>query len=205
MENRLAPISLGIGTRTRLLVTGPNGAGKSTLLRLLAGDLVPDAGSVTPSGRVTVGLLGQDTDHLTGADAPEEDLTVAEAYRAAVGTDRAERVPLGTFGLISGRDEQRRVRDLSVGQRRRLDLAVLLADPPDVLLLDEPTNHFSLLLSSQLEASIPEYPGAVVVASHDRWLSAGWSGERPHLTRSQLYVIGVSGEGSAECGPGPGR
>ncbi|NUL49261.1 ABC-F family ATP-binding cassette domain-containing protein [Cellulosimicrobium funkei] len=177
LTDRLAPVSLGLGPRSRLLITGPNGAGKSTLLRILAAGLTPDAGSVTTSGRVTIGLLGQDADHLPAEGPAPEDLTVAEAYRAALGHERAERVPLGTFGLLAGRDHQRRVRDLSVGQRRRLDLAVLLADPPDVLLLDEPTNHFSLLLSTQLEASIPDYPGAVVVASHDRWLAAGWTGE----------------------------
>jgi macrolide transport system ATP-binding/permease protein len=65
-----------------------------------------------------------------------------------------------------------------VGQRRRLDLALLLADPPEVLLLDEPTNHFSLLLATRLEASVPDYPGAVVIASHDRWLRSAWHGER---------------------------
>ncbi|MFB9072704.1 ATP-binding cassette domain-containing protein [Citricoccus parietis] len=182
LAGRLAPVSVHLGARSRLLITGPNGAGKSTLLRILAGDLMPDAGSVTTSGRVTIGLLGQDADHLPVEGPAREDLTVAEAYRSALGHGRAERVPLGTFGLIAGRDEQRRVRDLSVGQRRRLDLAVLLADPPDVLLLDEPTNHFSLLLSTQLEASIQDYPGAVVVASHDRWLAAGWTGERLELT-----------------------
>ena len=70
---------------------------------------------------------------------------------------------------------------LSVGQRRRLDLATVLADPPDVLLLDEPTNHLSLLLVTELERALLDYPGAVVIASHDRWLSAGWSGERLRL------------------------
>ncbi|XKH52876.1 ATP-binding cassette domain-containing protein [Citricoccus nitrophenolicus] len=186
LTGRLAPVSVHLGARSRLLITGPNGAGKSTLLRILAEDLMPDAGSVTTVGRLTVGLLGQDADHLTEAERGSEDATVAESYRRAVGDATAQRVPLGTFGLIAGRDEQRRVRDLSVGQRRRLDLAVLLADPPDVLLLDEPTNHFSLLLSTQLEASIPGYPGAVVVASHDRWLRAGWQGERLELEPPDL-------------------
>lgn len=66
---------------------------------------------------------------------------------------------------------------LSVGQLRRLQLAALLADPPDVLLLDEPTNHLSLLLVTELEAAIPNYPGSVVIASHDRWLRHGWTGQ----------------------------
>ncbi|WP_413542367.1 ABC-F family ATP-binding cassette domain-containing protein [Citricoccus nitrophenolicus] len=192
VRDRLAPVSLHLGPRLRLLVTGPNGAGKTTLLRILAGDLRPDAGSVTTPGPVTVGLLGQDTDHLPGTASgtesgaqPGTGATVEEVYRAAVGPGAAERVPLGTFGLLAERDHRRPARELSVGQRRRLDLAVLLADPPDVLLLDEPTNHFSLLLATQLEASIRDYPGAVVVASHDRWLSAGWRGDRFELRGSR--------------------
>ena len=80
--------------------------------------------------------------------------------------------------MIAGRDENRPLLALSLGQQRRLALAVLLADPPDVLLLDEPTNHLSLLLVTELEAAIPGYPGTVVVASHDRWLRRNWTGQR---------------------------
>lgn len=103
------------------------------------------------------------------------------AYADLVGPSRAAEVPLSTFGLISARDENRPVGVLSVGQQRRLALAVLLADPPEVLLLDEPTNHLSLLPVTELEAGIPHYPGAVVVAPHDRWLRRGWAGETLRL------------------------
>ncbi|MCY1158313.1 MAG: family ATP-binding cassette protein, partial [Citricoccus sp.] len=180
LTGRLAPVSVALGARSRLLVTGPNGAGKTTLLRILAGGLEPDAGSVSfRSGRTggrPVGMLGQEPSPM------DPDETVAQAYRAVVGIETAERVPLGTFGLLTARDELQRVGALSVGQRRRLDLAMLLADPPEVLLLDEPTNHFSLLLATRLEASVPHYPGAVVIASHDRWLRSGWQGERLELS-----------------------
>lgn len=70
---------------------------------------------------------------------------------------------------------------LSTGQRRRLNLAVLLADPPEVLLLDEPTNHLSLVLVTQLEKAIPDYPGTVLVASHDPWLRHTGTGQRLDL------------------------
>jgi macrolide transport system ATP-binding/permease protein len=187
LTGRLAPVSVALGARSRLLVTGPNGAGKTTLLRILAGHLEPDAGSVAfrsgsagglsvgGSVGVSVGVLGQEPAPMDPGEV------VGEAYRAAVGDETAEKVPLGTFGLLTGRDERQRVGALSVGQRRRLDLAMLLADPPEVLLLDEPTNHFSLLLATRLEASVPDYPGAVVIASHDRWLRSGWHGERLEL------------------------
>ncbi|WP_334143402.1 AAA family ATPase, partial [Corynebacterium nuruki] len=71
--------------------------------------------------------------------------------------------------------------ELGLGQQRRVALAVLLADPPAVLLLDEPDNHLSLSLVTALEEAIPAYPGAVVVASHDRWLRDRWTGERLEL------------------------
>ena len=177
VADRLAPVCLSVGAGEKWLLTGPNGAGKSTLLRLLAGGLAPTSGSVHRAPGVRVGMLGQD-DTLAEADPGR---SAARVYADLVGADRAEAVPLGTFGLLAGRDENRRVGELSAGQRRRLALAVLLADPPHVLLLDEPTNHVSLVLATQLEAAVPEYPGTVVVASHDRWLRRSWNGRHLHL------------------------
>jgi macrolide transport system ATP-binding/permease protein len=66
---------------------------------------------------------------------------------------------------------------LSTGQLRRLELAIILADPPEILALDEPTNHLSLDLATALESLLPGYPGIVVVASHDRWLRRRWQGQ----------------------------
>ena len=171
VEHRLAPVSLTVGAGEKWLLTGANGAGKSTLLSLLAGRSEPTGGSVHRAPGVRVGLLGQE-DSVSHADP---DRTAARVYRDLVGEELAETVPLGTFGLLAGRDENRPVGELSVGQRRRLALAALLADPPHVLLLDEPTNHVSLVLATQLEAAVPEYPGTVVVASHDRWLRRNWN------------------------------
>ena len=171
VPDRLPPTSLALAADARLLVTGPNGAGKSTLLAVVAGRIAPSAGTVTPIGRLSVGLLGQD---VTPRDPNR---SVLDSYRDAVGDRAAERTPLATLGLLAGRDEQRPVASLSLGQQRRLDLAILLAHPPDVLLLDEPANHFSPRLAAELVAALPDYPGAVVVASHDRWLRRSWRGE----------------------------
>nr|WP_328814064.1 ATP-binding cassette domain-containing protein [Nonomuraea cypriaca] len=105
------------------------------------------------------------------------DRTVRETYEVALGTERAESVPLRSLGLISPRDVDLRVGELSVGQRRRLALALLVADPPELLLLDEPTNHLSPRLSDELEVALgAERPGALVIASHDRWLRSRWKG-----------------------------
>lgn len=180
VEGRLSETSVNLGGRDRLLVTGPNGAGKSTLLRLIARGLEPSSGAVTLRRGTSVGLLGQDV-HLPDPHGRGPQRTVIEAYTDAVGRERAERTPLSAFGLLATREEQRPVVALSTGQQRRLELAVLLADPPDLLLLDEPTNHLSLALVTAIERQLPRYPGAVVVASHDRWLRDRWRGRRLEL------------------------
>jgi macrolide transport system ATP-binding/permease protein len=85
-------------------------------------------------------------------------------------------VALGELGLLHPRDLGRPVGQLSVGQQRRLALAILVAGQPDLLLLDEPTNHISLVLASELEEALGRTPGTVVIASHDRWLRERWTG-----------------------------
>lgn len=181
VAGRLSPISLTVSAGEKWLITGPNGSGKSTLLRMLAGDLAATAGTLNQSAGLHIGLLAQEVD-LPDPQHRGPERTARQVYDDLVGPQQAQQVPLSTFGLVQGRDENRPVRALSVGQQRRLALAVLLADPPSVLLLDEPTNHLSLLLVTQLEAAIPDYPGVVVIASHDRWLRRTWSGQRLHLT-----------------------
>jgi len=173
IDERLKPTSLIINATDRLLITGPNGAGKSTLLSILAKRLQPDKGRVTHQEGVTVGLLSQES-HFGEAT----DKVTQKVYEDAVGVPVAENVPLSTFGLLRPRDQNRPVGTLSIGQQRRLALAILLAKPPEVLLLDEPTNHLSLVLVSELEASIEHYPGAIVVVSHDRWLRDRWENRR---------------------------
>ena len=176
VRERLAPVSLSLTARSRLLVTGPNGSGKSTLLEVLAGRLAPDGGWLTTPPRLRRGLLSQEP---KGRDSA---LSARDAYRLAVGERVAQEVPIGGLGLLAARDLDRSVGSLSVGQRRRLDLAIAIADPPELLLLDEPTNHLSVLLVTELELALPDYPGALVVASHDSWLRAGWPGEGIELT-----------------------
>ena len=175
VQGRLAKTSIVVGRSQKWLITGPNGSGKSTLLSLLAGSLSATAGSVTVPRQVTIG-------HLQQLVQLDQDDVVAALYQRTVGLEHAERVPLSTFGLVHGRDLGRRVGALSLGQQRRLALAMVLAHPPDLLLLDEPTNHFSLALARDVEESLADYPGAVVVASHDRWLRRRWSGDRLDLT-----------------------
>ncbi|MEV5206157.1 ABC-F family ATP-binding cassette domain-containing protein [Micromonospora sp. NPDC053740] len=167
VPGRLRVAHLEIRSRDRLLVTGPNGTGKSTLLAVLAGHLT-GAGALWRRPELRVGLLAQDT---VFADARR---TARQVFDAAVGVERAAVVPLSSLGLLAPADLDRPVADLSVGQRRRLALAVLVADPPELLLLDEPTNHLSPTLSDELEDALGTGPGAIVVASHDRRLRSRW-------------------------------
>lgn len=168
VPGRLRLGELNVSTSARLLVTGGNGAGKSTLLAVLAGQLAPARGTVHRARGVRVGLLAQDVEFADPARTPRE------LYDAVAGPDAPDVVSLG---LLLPKDVDRPVGALSVGQRRRVGLALLLGEPPDVLLLDEPTNHISLTLAEELSDALDDAPGAVVVASHDRWLRQRWDGE----------------------------
>ncbi|GAA3369892.1 ABC-F family ATP-binding cassette domain-containing protein [Streptomyces antimycoticus] len=174
VPGRLALNGLEVAATDRLLITGGNGAGKSTLLAVLAGHL-PAEGAVHRRRRLTVGLLTQDTVF------ERPDRTVRDTYELSLGPARAERVPLGSLGLLHEADLAKPVGQLSVGQRRRLALALLVARPPQLLLLDEPTNHLSPRLCDELEAALGAGPGAIVVASHDRWLRRRWQGRELRL------------------------
>ncbi len=152
----------------RLVVRGPNGAGKSTLLELLAGRLTPDGGALAVRGGVTVGLLAQE-------DQLDQTLTPLDALRAAdpllADLDDEELFTLvDETGLLREGDLERPIGVLSVGQRRRVDLARLVLGEPSLLLLDEPTNHLSVTLVDDLTAALLETQAAVVLVTHDRTL-----------------------------------
>ncbi len=159
---------------TRLLVTGGNGTGKSTLLGVLAGTVPPARGSVRWTPGVRVGLLEQDVSFTDPHRTPHELYTAARPDGGAPA--------LTSLGLLPPRDCHRPVGTLSVGQRRRLALALLIARGPHVLLLDEPTNHLSPTLAEELSEALEAAPGAVVLASHDRWLRRRWNHDRLDLT-----------------------
>ncbi|GAA2562610.1 ABC-F family ATP-binding cassette domain-containing protein [Pseudonocardia hydrocarbonoxydans] len=167
VPGRLVLDALDVGATDRLLVTGANGSGKSTLLAVLAGHLGAH-GTVHRRRGLRVGLLAQDV------GLPDPDRTPREYYGE-------HPVPLRDLGLVHPRDVDRPVGVLSVGQRRRVELAVLVAAAPQLLLLDEPTNHLSPALCDELEDALGVSPGAVVVASHDRWLRRRWSGRELDL------------------------
>ena len=159
---RLAP-----GQRVGLV--GVNGSGKTTLIRLLAGELEPDAGEVERGSTVKTALLSQDTAEIPGELRALESLEAIKG-RATLGDGReltagqlAER-----FGF-RGEKGRTLVRDLSGGERRRLQLMRLLMGEPNVLLLDEPTNDLDIDTLRALEDLLDGWPGTLVVVSHDRY------------------------------------
>ena len=177
-------IDVVIGPTSRVVLTGSNGAGKTTLLRILAGLEPPDSGSVYRAPTARIGYLDQEQTELDGA------LTVFEAYCAglvtrvqsentgasghsraigAIGDRDVLRAELFRYGFFRRDDVEKRVSQLSVGQRRKLQIARLVALHANVLLLDEPTNHVDLPTLEAFEAALVEFPGPVLAVSHDRW------------------------------------
>ncbi|CAD5917621.1 ribosomal protection-like ABC-F family protein [Streptomyces cyaneofuscatus] len=167
---RLHLPALRVEAGARLLVTGDNGAGKTTLLRVLAGDLAPDTGTVLRRARV--GYLPQE---LPARPTRRTLLATFAAGRPGFPDEYADEL-LG-LGLFRPEDLGVPVASLSIGQQRRLALARLVTRPADLLVLDEPTNHIALSLVEEVEAALAQYPGAVVVVSHDRSFRARFTGD----------------------------
>ncbi|GLU48575.1 ABC transporter ATP-binding protein [Nocardiopsis ansamitocini] len=180
VPGRLVVPELDLPGSGRLLVTGPNGSGKSTLLHVLARTLRPVHGTVRWRRGVEVALLEQDV----GFKRPE---ATPSGLFAAMTRTMDDPPDLAGLGLVARADLDRPVGALSVGQRRRVALALLVARAPQVLLLDEPTNHIALTLAEELEEALRSAPGSVVVATHDRWLRRGWDG--PWLRLEQGRVV----------------
>ena len=168
LAGRMRMPRLDLSAGEHLLLTGPNGSGKSTLLGVLSGRLQATGGTVDVTAR-TVRELTQDP------EVRDPSRSALATYDAAV-RGLADPPPLRDLGLLHPRDHRTPVGSLSVGQRRRLGLAVAIAASPDLLLLDEPTNHVSLALAGELEDALATSPGGVVLASHDRWLRRRWDG-----------------------------
>jgi ATPase subunit of ABC transporter with duplicated ATPase domains len=162
---RLGPVHLDLAYGERVAITGPNGAGKTTLLQMLLGRLQPTHGSAALGSGVVVGEVDQSGSNTPGTGTLVD--SFLEWYPSA--TVAEIRTLLAKFGL-SGDDVLRPAHSLSPGERTRAALARFQHDGVNLLVLDEPTNHLDLPAIEQLEAALDNYPGTLLLVSHDRRL-----------------------------------
>jgi len=149
-------------------VIGPNGAGKTTLLRLITGEETPEAGTIEIGDSVDIAYVDQTRDALNGESSVWEEISGGYDYIEVGNYQVASRAYVGRFNF-KGSDQQRKVRDLSGGERNRVHLAKLLKKGGNLLLLDEPTNDLDVETLRALEQALLDFPGSAVVISHDRW------------------------------------
>jgi len=149
-------------------VIGGNGAGKSTLFKMLTGVEKPDSGQITIGSTVELAYVDQSRDSLDGDKTVWEEISDGSETVIVGRFEMPSRAYVGRFNF-RGSDQQKRVKDLSGGERNRVHLAKLIRSGGNVLLLDEPTNDLDVETLRALEEALLEFPGCAVVISHDRW------------------------------------
>ena len=161
-------LSLSIPKGSVVGIIGGNGTGKSTLFRMIAGSEKPDSGSITIGDTVKIAFVEQSRDSLSNDQNVWEAISEGQDLLRIGNYEVSSRAYAGRFNF-KGSDQQKRVGDLSGGERGRLHLANTLKQGANVLLLDEPSNDLDIETLRALEEAILSFPGCVLVISHDRW------------------------------------
>lgn len=164
-------------------VIGPNGAGKSTLFKMITGLETPDEGTFKVGDTVHLGYVDQSRDSLDGAKNVWEEISGGTDIIKLGKIEMQSRAYVAAFNF-RGADQQKKVADLSGGQRNRVHLAKMLRKEANVILLDEPTNDLDTETLSALEEALENYPGCAVIISHDRWF----------LDRLATHILAFEGD-----------
>jgi ATP-binding cassette ChvD family protein len=165
-------------------VIGPNGAGKTTLFRMIMGEEKPDAGELKVGETVALSYVDQSREKMRGERSVWEEISDGGKDLLMVGKREVNsRAYAASFGF-RGPDQQKKVKDLSGGERNRLHLSTLLKSGGNVLLLDEPTNDLDVDTLRALEEALVAFPGCAVVISHDRWF----------LDRIATHILAFEGD-----------
>jgi len=164
-------------------IIGPNGAGKSTLFRLLTNQESPDSGTLKIGETVKIACVDQSRDALDDGKTVWEEISDGQEQIIVGNYQTVSRAYVSRFNF-RGSDQQKRIGDLSGGERNRVHLAKLLKEGGNLLLLDEPTNDLDVETLRALEEAILGFPGCVVVISHDRWF----------LNRIATHILAYEGD-----------
>ncbi|MCW8195203.1 energy-dependent translational throttle protein EttA [Proteobacteria bacterium 005FR1] len=164
-------------------IVGGNGAGKSTLFRMITGKEQPDTGSITIGDTVQIAHVEQGRENLTDDKTVWEAISDGHDMLKIGNYEVGSRAYIGRFNF-KGSDQQKRVGDLSGGERGRLHLANVLKQGANVLLLDEPSNDLDVETLRALEEALLTFPGSALIISHDRWF----------LDRVATHILAYEGE-----------
>jgi ATP-binding cassette ChvD family protein len=168
-------------------VIGPNGAGKTTLFRMITGQEKPDAGELKIGETVKLAYVDQSRDALDGEKSVFEEVSGGLDYvDLGGGRQMPSRAYLAAFNF-KGADQQKRVKDLSGGERNRAHMAKLLKEGGNLILLDEPTNDLDVETLRSMEEALSEFAGCAVIISHDRWF----------LDRVATHILAFEGDSKA--------
>lgn len=168
-------------------VIGPNGAGKTTLFKMLTGQEKPDSGTVSVGDTVVMGYVDQSRDALDPNKTVWEEISDGLDMILLGKREMPSRAYVGSFNFKGG-DQQKKVGQLSGGERNRVHLAKMLKSGANVIFLDEPTNDLDIDTLRALEEALAVFPGCIVITSHDRWF----------LDRLATHILAFEGEGHAE-------